>query len=92
MNHRVVPLIIATALLSLSCGEDDPIAPTYATLAPTTPPPPEAVATIPYSDTLMATGGDGNYTWSLAIGSLPAELFLNPLTGEISGTPTVVET
>ena len=39
--------------------------------------------------TPSATGGRGTHTWSLAAGTLPAGLTLNPATGAISGTPTV---
>jgi hypothetical protein len=45
-----------------------------------------------YSETLLATGGDGTYTWSLTSGSLPAGLALDSNTGTISGTPTTGET
>src|ERR1019366_7722010 len=44
----------------------------------------------PYSQTLAATGGTVPYTWSLASGTLPGGLTLNPSTGLISGTPTAV--
>ena len=37
---------------------------------------------------LSATGGTGAYTWSIASGSLPSGLSLNPQGGVISGTPT----
>lgn len=41
----------------------------------------------PFSVDLEATGGNGNYTWSVAIGStLPGGLNLNAGTGVISGT------
>ncbi len=44
-----------------------------------------------YSATLAASGGSGTKTWSLASGSLPAELSLSG--GEvISGTPTAAAT
>ena len=39
-----------------------------------------------YSQTLTATGGTPPYSWSVALGSLPAELSLNPSTGIIAGT------
>jgi hypothetical protein len=42
----------------------------------------------PYAKTLQAAGGTGTLTWSLTAGSLPQNFSLNPLTGEISGTPT----
>lgn len=40
-----------------------------------------------YSVTLAATGGAGNFVWSLQSGSLPPGLSLAPLTGVISGVP-----
>lgn len=41
----------------------------------------------PYSARLEATGGVGPLAWGITVGSLPSGLILNPLTGEISGTP-----
>jgi hypothetical protein len=41
-----------------------------------------------YSTTLAASGGVMPYTWSVAVGALPAGLTLNASTGVISGTPT----
>ena len=42
----------------------------------------------PYSQTLVANGGQGPYTWSISVGgSLPPGLSLNSTTGVISGTP-----
>jgi hypothetical protein len=43
---------------------------------------------LPYSQTLAGSGGTAPYTWSVASGSLPPGLQLNPATGAISGTPT----
>ena len=40
-----------------------------------------------YSQTLAATGGVGNYSWTVILGSLPAGLSLSPA-GTITGTPT----
>jgi hypothetical protein len=45
-----------------------------------------------YSATLQATGGSAAYQWSIASGSLPAGLSLNPSTGAITGTPTTAGT
>ncbi len=42
---------------------------------------------VPYSVTLTATGGTAPYTWSIASGSLPSSLTVNPATGAIGGTP-----
>ena len=41
-----------------------------------------------YLQTLLATGGTPPYRWDLAAGSLPIPLFLNPITGVLSGGPT----
>ena len=49
---------------------------------------PQGAANSPYSVTLSATGGTAPYTWTLAVGKLPAGLTLNETTGSISGTPT----
>lgn len=45
-----------------------------------------------YTATLVASGGTGTGTWSVQSGALPDGLSLNANTGEISGTPTTVET
>jgi hypothetical protein len=45
---------------------------------------PTASAGLPYSETLMASGGSGSYTWSAA--NLPQWLSLSPA-GVLSGTP-----
>ena len=58
----------------------------------TTSPLPNGQVAGPYSETLAATEGTGDYTWSITAGSLPAGLSLNAETGEISGTPTTVGT
>lgn len=48
---------------------------------------PAAVEGLAYTQTLSVTGGTAPYVWTLAVGSLPPGLTLNP-TGTISGTPT----
>jgi hypothetical protein len=40
-----------------------------------------------YGETLTASGGDGNNTWSITAGALPAGLELDAGTDEIAGTP-----
>ncbi|MDI2129780.1 fibronectin type III domain-containing protein [Yinghuangia seranimata] len=48
---------------------------------------PPAVAGQPYKATLQAMGGTAPYRWSVD-GTLPAGIILDPLTGELNGTPT----
>ena len=43
---------------------------------------------IPYTTSLVATGGVTPYAWSIASGTLPAGLSISPTTGVISGIPT----
>ena len=45
-----------------------------------------------YSQTLGATGGVGPHTFSVAGGSLPSGMTLNPTSGLLSGTPTATGT
>ena len=45
-----------------------------------------------YTGSVSATGGAGNYAWSVASGTLPAGLTLNSSTGTISGTPSAAGT
>jgi len=46
-----------------------------------------------YSTFVKATGGSGNYTWSVISGNLPAGLSFDPNnSGNISGTPTATGT
>ena len=52
---------------------------------PSTSPAPQAG--VPYNGALTETGGTFPFTFSIASGSLPAGLFLNPSTGAITGTP-----
>jgi hypothetical protein len=44
-----------------------------------------------YSETLQATGGTGTLTWTVVLGSLPANLSLSS-SGTISGTPSATGT
>jgi len=43
---------------------------------------------VPYSSALSTTGGQAPFIFSIASGSLPSGLSLNPNTGAITGTPT----
>jgi len=49
---------------------------------------PDGQVGIAYSSTLAANGGSTPYGWLVVSGSLPPGLFLNPLTGAITGSPT----
>jgi len=59
-----------------------------APLAITTTSLPNGTVGLAYSTTLAATGGTTPFTWSLASGTLPTGLSLNPSTGAITGTPS----
>jgi subtilisin family serine protease len=45
-----------------------------------------------YSQVVTATGGQTPYAWSVASGSLPPGMALNPSTGAVTGTPTAAGT
>jgi hypothetical protein len=53
---------------------------------------PNGTVGVPYSQTLLATGGTLPYTWSVIAGSLPAGVTLNPQTGILAGSPTTAGT
>jgi hypothetical protein len=61
---------------------------TYNPLAITTASLSDGKVGVAYFATLTASGGMAPLTWDVSGGSLPAGLFLNAATGEISGTPT----
>jgi hypothetical protein len=63
------------------------VAPLQAPVINTTQLPVGTVQT-PYSATLTASGGAGQYRWAIASGVLPKGLFLDSETGVISGTPS----
>jgi uncharacterized protein (TIGR03437 family) len=50
---------------------------------------PGGAAGTPYSQTLRAAGGTPPYNWVVQSGTLPNGLNLNPLSGLLSGTPTL---
>ena len=89
MDRRVLPCVIGLfLLLPLGCGDGDPTGPTPVV---TTTSLLDAGQNVEYSEPLTATGGDGEYEWSVLAGALPAGLSLDPY-GEIRGTPTMIET
>ena len=65
------------------------VASSVPSLALTTTSLPAATVGKPYSSSLGASGGI-DYTYTIASGSLPGGLSLNPSTGAITGTPTAV--
>src|SRR3989442_15289757 len=54
----------------------------------TASPLPKGTAGVPYSQTLVATGGAAPFAWSVILESLPPGLTLSAA-GLISGTPTI---
>ena len=85
-------LLLACLLLPLACsGADDPAGPSFAIPMVTTVSLADAMQNVAYSETLIATGGDGSYAWELATDSLPLPTGLSlEKDGDITGTPTVV--
>jgi hypothetical protein len=74
---------VQTATKALSLIIVDPL---VISTAPTLP---TGVKDAAYSQTLVATGGTGPYTWSVSVGTLPQVLILNS-SGSIGGIPTTV--
>jgi hypothetical protein len=75
----------ATGLRAYSVTINAGIAVNPATLPATT-------ISVPYAQTVTATGGNGSYTFSVSAGALPTGLSLNPASGQVSGTPTAAGT
>lgn len=46
----------------------------------------------PYSQVVLASGGTGARSWSIAAGTLPPGLTLSPTTGQVTGTPLTAGT
>lgn len=90
MRSRIPLSALGILVLAVGCGsDDDPMNP-FATLEIGTSSLPDGTQSVPYSQGLSATGGDGANTWSLTAGALPAGLTLGAATGVIDGTPTTV--
>jgi Putative Ig domain len=79
-------LLLASLLLTCSCGQVGTAAPSPLTISPSSAPAGSVGSS--YDLALTATGGDAPYSWSIASGNLPAGLSLNSTTGAIAGTPT----
>jgi len=81
--------LIAVVLVTLSCTESDATTgPTFTTLSIVTSSLPAGVRDVAYSETLVADGGNGVYSWAVTAGALPAGLNLAESSGVISGTPS----
>ena len=68
------------------------INPAPAPLSITTTSLPDGFVGEAYNQAVQATGGSGALTWSIAAGTLPQNLSLDPTIGVISGTPTAAGT
>ncbi len=93
------PTTVETANFTAQLTDADGITDTRALTINIIPPPtittaslPGGWVSVPYSETLAATGGTTPYTWAVTAGALPGGLSLDGGTGEISGTPTTEET
>jgi uncharacterized repeat protein (TIGR03803 family) len=53
----------------------------------TSSPMPAGKVNVNYSQAIAATGGSGQYTWEVSVGTLPNGLSLNAASGRISGLP-----
>jgi hypothetical protein len=62
------------------------------TITLTAPPLPGGTVGTPYSQSVVASGGAGPYTYTVTAGSLPTNLNLDANTGAITGTPTAANT
>jgi len=84
-GEKQVPVPMATATLRLTVYNGSPLLVTTTSL-------PAGIAGLAYSATLAASGGTPPFTWSIASGSLPPGLNLDPNSGVISGKPTAPST
>ncbi len=82
LRDSTVPPLTAQTTLTLT------INPAPAGLSITTTSLPDGNVGQSYNQPLLATGGSGPLTWSIAADSLPPVLSLDPTTGVIAGTPT----
>src|SRR5436305_13854954 len=91
VSKQVGKFAVAVALLAvipiLFAGSGYAV-PSWA--VPLSPCLPTGVVRVPYSGTIAATGGTAPYRFTVTDGILPAGLTLNPTTGAIAGTPSVV--
>lgn len=91
---------IFTPQVTDSLSQTDPTPPTLSITIVLPPPPTITTSSLPngtfgsaYNQTVQATGGTGEISWSLSAGSLPPGLNpINPSTGLISGTPSAAGT
>jgi large repetitive protein len=56
--------------------------------SPLTKPTQRLEVDVPFTAAQSATGGSGAYTWTLASGTFPAGVVMNPADGSVTGTPT----
>ena len=92
-TEEIVSSIVFTALDANACAGSRNYILTICPLLVLSPPTlPNGDVGVSYLQTISVSGGLAPYSFSVTAGALPAGLTLDPSTGVISGTPTMVET
>jgi len=85
---RLTLSVLASLVFTYGCANTGGLSrtPPPMSISPATAP--AGTVDLPYQLPLSGTGGTTPYSWSVATGSLPDGLSLNPNSGMVSGTPT----
>jgi hypothetical protein len=87
INEARAPVILAAALIGLSCGDGvEPVV--FPDLVITTESLETAVRGRTYADAINAEGGNGAYTWDIMTGGLPAGLTL--MADDLGGSDAII--